>query len=84
MPSRNNFFANYLKQLQQLGTFFNLVKSFFNVNDVLLQHIRSICTDDALALLEFVTLVKNKLSEVMATHYILHHQAFVSKLSLLL
>ena len=52
---------------------------FFNTNDILLQAIRSIGTDNAPAMLgnqsRFVTLMKNEIAEVEATHCIFHRQA---------
>ena len=59
------------------------MKSFFNTNNIPLQTNGSICADGALAMLEnrtgFVTFLKNEISNVAATHCILHRQALVSK-----
>ena len=76
----------FCKQLQPTTTtrdIFNLLKSFFNTYDILLQDIRSVCTDGAPAMLRnrsgFLTHMKNKIQEVAATRCILHRQIFDSK-----
>ena len=82
-PKKHFLSCEPLKTTTTARNIFNRVKSFFNTNDILLQAIRSICTNGAPAKLqnqsEFVTLIKNKILEMRATHCIFHCQALVSK-----